>query len=131
MEERFGIVVSLQRYSICVRASVETSDLTRPFVGIFKVRNRDETISSTLHIHDTKRSDIRTEAQTQPKLVLPSVADIQCMQNAGHGVVMHSGGGIAAIPRMEHVRAIDVPRASVRDDLMTDGEPMPSLKAAG
>ena len=31
--ERFGIVVSLQGYSIPVRASVETSGLIRPFVG--------------------------------------------------------------------------------------------------
>ena len=42
---------------------------------------------------------IRTEAQTQPKLELPSVADIQCTQNAVHGVVIPSGGSIAAIPR--------------------------------
>ena len=81
-------------------------------------------------VHDTVKSDIRTEAQTQP-IKLPSVADIQCMQNAGHGVVVPSGGGIAAIPRVEHGRAIDVPRTSVRDALMTDGEPMPSVKAAG
>ena len=82
-------------------------------------------------VHDTVRSDIRTDAQTQPKLELPSVADIQCTQNAGHGVVIPSGEGIAAIPRMEHGRAIDVPRTSVRDALMTDGEPMPSVKVAG
>ena len=49
-------------------------------------------------------------------------------ENAGHGVVIPSGGGI---PRVEHGRAIDVPRTSVRDDLMTDGEPMPSVKAVG
>ena len=59
-------------------------------------------------VHDTVRSDIQTEAQTQPKLELPSVADIQCTQNAGHKVVIPSGGGIAAIPRVEHGRAIDV-----------------------
>ena len=82
-------------------------------------------------IHDTVRSDIRTEAQTQPKLELPSVADIHRTQNAGHGVVIPRGGGIAAIPRVEHGRTIDVPRTSVRDALMTDGEPMPSVKAAG
>ena len=68
-------------------------------------------------VHDTVRSDRRTEAQTQLELELPSVADIQCTQNAGHGVV--------------NGRAIDVPRTSVRDALMTDGEPMPSVKAAG
>ena len=34
-------------------------------------------------------------------------------------------------PAGGHRRAIDVPRTSVRDDLMTDGEPMPSVKAAG
>ena len=33
VEERFGIVVSLQGFSISVRASVETSDLIRPFVA--------------------------------------------------------------------------------------------------
>ena len=33
MEERFDIVVSMQVYSIPVRASVEESDLVRPFVG--------------------------------------------------------------------------------------------------
>ena len=38
---------------------------------------------------------------------------------------------IAAIPRVEHGRAIDVPRTSVSDALMTYGEPMPSVKAAG
>ena len=82
-------------------------------------------------VHDTVRSDIRTEAQTQPKLELPSVADIQCTQSAGHGFVIPSGGGIAAIPQMGHGRAIDVLRTSVRDALITDGEPMPSVKAAG
>ena len=82
-------------------------------------------------VHDIVKSDIRTEAQTQPKLKLPSVADIQCTQNAGHGVVVPSGGGIVAIPRVEHGRAIDVPRTSVKDALMTDGEPMPSVKSAG
>ena len=50
---------------------------------------------------------------------------------ACHGVVIPSGGGIAAIPRVDHGRAIDVPRTSVRDALMTDGEPMPLEKAAG
>ena len=63
-------------------------------------------------VHDTVRSDVRTEAQTQPKLELPSFADIQRTQNAGHGVVIPSGGGIAAIQRVEHGRAIDVPRTS-------------------
>ena len=92
---------------------MKVKDTEEEFVGIFKVLNRDETISSTLQRHDTVRSDIRTEAQTQPKLLLPSVADIQCTQNAGHGVVIPSGGGIAAIPRVEHGRAIDVPRTSV------------------
>ena len=65
------------------------------------------------------------------KLELPLVADIQCTQNAGRGVAIPSGGGIAAIWRVEHGRAIDVPRTSVRDYHMTDGEPMPSVKAAG
>ena len=78
-----------------------------------------------------REAELQREAQTQPKLQLPSVADIQCTQNAGHGVVIPSGGGIAAIPRVEHGRAIDVPRTSVGDALMTDGEPMPSVTAAG
>ena len=103
---------------------MKVKDTEEELVGIFKVLHRDETVSSTLQSHDTVRSDIRTEAQTQPKLELPSVADIQCTQNAGHGVFIPSGGGIAAIPRVEHGRAIDVPRTSVRDALMTDGEPM-------
>ena len=74
-------------------------------------------------MHDIVKSDIRTEAQTEPKLELPSVPDIQCTQKAGHGVVIPSGGGISAIPWVEHGRAIDVPRTSV-------SEPMPSVKAA-
>jgi len=82
-------------------------------------------------LHDTVRSAIRTKAETQPKLELPSAADIQCTQNAGHGVVMPSGGGVAAIPRVEHGRAIDAPRTSGRDVLVTDGEPMSLVKAAG
>ena len=60
-----------------------------------------------------------------------TVADVQRTQNAGHGVVVPSGRGIAAIPWVEHGRAIDVPRTSVRDALMTDGETMPSVNAAG
>ena len=78
-----------------------------------------------------REAKLQREAQTQPKLKLPPVADIKCTQNAGHGVVIPSGGGIAAIPRVEHGRAIDVPRTSVGDALMTDGEPMPSVKAVG
>ena len=78
-----------------------------------------------------REAEVQREAQTQPKLELPSVADIQCTQNAGHGVVIPSRGGIAAIAWVEHGRAIDVPRTSERDALMTDGEPMPSVKAAG
>ena len=78
-----------------------------------------------------REAKLQREAQTPPKLELPSVADIQCTQNAGHGVVIPSGGGIAAILRVEHGRPIDVPRTSARDALMTDGEPMPSVKAAG
>ena len=35
--------------------------------------------------HDTVKSDIRAEALTLPKMKLPSVANIQCTQNAGHG----------------------------------------------
>ena len=77
-----------------------------------------------------REAKLQREAQTPPKLELPSVADIQCTQNAGHGVVIPSGGGIAAILRVEHGRPIDVPRTSARDALMTDGEPMPSVKAA-
>ena len=77
-----------------------------------------------------REAELQREAQTPPKLKLPSVADIRCTQNAGHGVVVPSGGGIAAIPRVEHGRAIDVPRTSAMDDLMSDGEPMPSVKAA-
>ena len=75
-------------------------------------------------MHDTVKSDTRTEAQTQPKLELPSVADIQCTQKAGHGVVIPTGGGISAFPWVEHGRAIDVPRTSL-------SKPMPSVKAAG
>ena len=78
-----------------------------------------------------REAELQREAQTQPKLELPSVADIQCTQNAGHGGVIPSGGGIAAIPRVEHGRAIDVPRTSEREALMSDGEPMLSVKAAG
>ena len=78
-----------------------------------------------------REAELQREAQTQPKLELPSVADIQCTQNAGHGVVIPSGGSIAAIPRVKHGRTVDVPRTSLRDALMTDGEPMPSVKAAG
>ena len=78
-----------------------------------------------------REAELQREAQTQSELELPSVADIQYMQNAGHGVVIPSGGGIAAISRVEHGRAVDVPRTSVRDALMTDGEPVPSVKAAG
>ena len=111
------MVVSLQGYSTPVRARVETSDLIRSFVGSETWRTRE--------------AELQREAQTQPKLELPSVADIQCTQNAGHGVVVRSGGGIAAIPRVEHGRAIDVSRTSVRDALTTDGEPMPSVKSAG
>ena len=61
-----------------------------------------------------REAELQREAQTQPTLELPSVADIQCTQNAGHGVVIPSGGGIAAIPPVEHGRAIDVPRTSVK-----------------
>ena len=71
------------------------------------------------------------EAEPQREAQLPSVANIQCTQNAGHGVVIPSGGGIAATPWVEHGRAIDVPRTSKRDALMMYGEPMPSVKAAG
>ena len=78
-----------------------------------------------------REAELQREAQTQPKLELPSVADIQCTQNAGHGVVIPSGGGIAVIPWVEHGRAVDVPRTSVRDALMTVGEPMRSVKAIG
>ena len=92
-------MVSVQGYSIPVRASVVTSDLIRPFVGSER----------------RGACERRSSSQTQPKLELPSVADIQCTQNAGHGVVKPSGGGIAAIPRVEHGRAIDVPRTSVED----------------
>ena len=118
MEEIFSIVESLQGYSIPVRARVETSDFIRPFVGSERLWRMRE-------------AELQRKAQTQPKVKLPSVADIQCTQNAGHGGVTPSGGGIAAIPRVEHRRATDAPRTSVRDALMTDGEPMPSVKAAG
>ena len=82
MEERFGIVVSLQGYSIPARASVEASDLIRPVVESER--------------RGVREAELHREAQTQPKLKLPSVADIQCTQNAGHAVVIPSGGGIAA-----------------------------------
>ena len=62
-----------------------------------------------------REAELQRDAQTQPKLELPSVADIQCTQNAGHGGVIPSGGGIAAISRVEHGRAIDVARSSARD----------------
>ena len=62
-----------------------------------------------------REAELQRDAQTQPKLELPSVTDIQCTQNAGHGVVIPSGRGIAAILRVEHRRAIDVPRTSARD----------------
>ena len=60
-----------------------------------------------------REAELQREAQTQPAKTETAV------------------GGIAAIPRVKHGRAIDVPRTSVRDDLMTDGEPMPSVKAVG
>ena len=118
MEERLGIVVSLQGFSISVRTSVETSDLIRPFVASER-RGTCERRSSSGRLRRSPNWNYR-------RLRTSSARRMQVME-----LSYPVRGGIAAIPRVEHGRAIDVLRTSVGDALMTDGEPMPSVKAAG
>jgi hypothetical protein len=72
---------------------------------------------------------IRQPADNQPQLNMPSPQDIKITQNAGHGVVIPSGGGIAAIPQ-NNCRGMDVPRTSDKHVLVTDGEPMHVVRAS-
>ena len=81
-----------------------------------------------------REAKLQQEAQTQPKLELPSVADIQCTQNAGHGVVIPSGGGIAARNELSRMKDQEGPgHEAVMQELspeMSEKERMTSVFTA-
>jgi len=79
-----------------------------------------------------------------PSMNLPRPSDIQCTQNAGHGVVIPSNIGVdrrgcpgqapptaTAASFQGYVPRGSTPRISGPEVLVTDGDPMPVLKAGG
>jgi len=73
---------------------------------------------------------IRQPTDAQPHLSMPNPQDIKITQNAGHGVVIPSGGGMAAIPDMDCLRGRNVPRTSDKNVLVTDGDAMHVVRAS-
>jgi len=64
-----------------------------------------------------------------PSMALPRPSDIQCTQNAGHGVVMPSDIGVdrRGLPKAQP--KVTTQRTSGPEVLVTDGDPMPVTKA--
>ena len=91
---------------------VETSDLIRPFVGSEK-RGACERLRR-IQIWNYRRLQTSSARRMQ---VMELSYPVEEASPPSRGV--------------KHGRAIDVLRTSMTDDLMTDGEPMPSVKAAG
>jgi len=68
---------------------------------------------------------LRQNNRAPPDLQLPSPADIQCTQNAGHNVVLPAGAGEVA-PRHDLSMRTSGPQA-----LVGDGDVMPIVQAGG
>ena len=59
MEAEANETTDFPEFLSVMTRKMKVKDTEEELVGIFKVLNRDETISSTLQSHDTVRSDIR------------------------------------------------------------------------
>mmetsp|Transcript_54030 Transcript_54030/g.94893 ORF Transcript_54030/g.94893 Transcript_54030/m.94893 type:complete len:471 (-) Transcript_54030:124-1536(-) len=87
--------------------------------------------SQQVELHKNLENNLK--ARIPPDMTLPSPADIQCTQNAGHGAVMPSSVGVDRHGGYPRQRAFPsrTPRTSGPEVLVADGDAMPVVRAGG